>query len=332
MSSLSLKKSKLLIFLTLFTMLVCVVGCDNGDDGAGFTPGGGDGDSDTDTDTDTDIDADADGNADVNGDGIIDNKNAYTGDNCNRVLWATVRDFKASHPDFEVTIVNDIWPDAVVRNWLSPTLGADKKPVWSNNGAQYQVTTGANGEWTENPLNWVEMEFWPASTPNPTPLAFHEWYNDVEGVNIAVEKGIVLTPTADESMSYVDNPAFFPLLLTDGFGNESGQTDGDGTTGNPRNFLFTTEIHTSFEYKGGEIFSFRGDDDLWIYVNGKLAMDLGGLHQPANGTIDFDASATELGLTIGETYDLDIFHAERHTNSSNFKVETTIQCFIPIIE
>ncbi len=35
-----------------------------------------------------------------------------------------------------------------------------------------------------------------------------------------------------------------------------------------------------------------------------------------------------LGLTLGETYPMDIFHAERHTNESNFRIETTIQCFV----
>ena len=35
-----------------------------------------------------------------------------------------------------------------------------------------------------------------------------------------------------------------------------------------------------------------------------------------------------LGITIGNTYSMDIFHAERHTSASNFQMETTIDCFI----
>ena len=31
-----------------------------------------------------------------------------------------------------------------------------------------------------------------------------------------------------------------------------------------------------------------------------------------------------LGIEIGQTYPMDIFHAERHTNQSNFRIETTI--------
>src|SRR5690606_5900318 len=94
------------------------------------------------------------------------------------------------------------------------------------------------------------------------------------------------------------------------------------------NFLFTTEIHTTFVYRGGETFSFMGDDDVFVFVNKKLAIDLGGPHPAQSATIDFDARAAELGITKGETYQLDVFHAERHTNESNFRMVTTIDCFI----
>jgi len=49
-----------------------------------------------------------------------------------------------------------------------------------------------------------------------------------------------------------DNGQFFPIDNM-GFGNE----------GNPHNYHFTFELHTEFLYKGGETFTFTGDDDLW---------------------------------------------------------------------
>jgi hypothetical protein len=42
----------------------------------------------------------------------------------------------------------------------------------------------------------------------------------------------------------------------------------------------------------------------------------------ASGTIDLDGSAGKLGLSDGNEYALELFHAERHTQASNFRVDT----------
>jgi fibro-slime domain-containing protein len=112
--------------------------------------------------------------------------------------------------------------------------------------------------------------------------------------------------------------AFFPID-NQGFGNE----------GFEHNFAFTTEIHTQFIYNGGEVFTFIGDDDLWMFINKKLAIDLGGLHPPDTQTIMLDVEAANLGIAKGQVYSMDIFHAERHSTGSNFRIDTTIGCFVP---
>lgn len=144
---------------------------------------------------------------------------------------------------------------------------------------------------------------------------FNQWYRTEEGVNRAFLTSFAFEPTGNGVMTFQSN-AFFPL---DGkaFGNEGHDPD--------HNFCFTTEIHTNFIYRGGETFSFTGDDDLWVFINGKLAIDLGGLHPEQSDSIDLDDVAGDLGIETGNVYTLDLFHAERSSDQSNFRVDTTLE-------
>jgi len=179
--------------------------------------------------------------------------------------------------------------DAVTTGLVLPDLGADGTPTYAAAGATI-CTTG--------------------------PAQFADWYHDVAGVNQKVQKTLELVETSPGVFVY-DSSAFFPLDGL-GFGNE----------GLDHNFSFTTEIHTTFEYHSGESLTFRGDDDVWLFINGHLAIDLGGLHQPQARTVDLDQRAAALGIKPGGTYEMDIFQAERHTTLSNFRIETTISCFV----
>lgn len=144
--------------------------------------------------------------------------------------------------------------------------------------------------------------------------SFAQWYRDVPDVNQKVAIEIALVQEKPGVFAYESN-SFFPLDGK-GFGNQ----------GREHNFHFTTEIRASFTYKGGEVFTFKGDDDVFAFVNGKLALDIGGVHKVESETIDFDAKAKDLGIEKGKTYRLDVFHAERHTTQSNFRIETSIEC------
>jgi fibro-slime domain-containing protein len=167
-------------------------------------------------------------------------------------------------------------------------LGSDGKPVYRGGFNRVHSTTNA-----EN---------------------FAQWYNDVPGVNLRTEIDLQLqaSPRRPGYFIFSDN-SFFPI---DGelFGNEV----------NEHNFHFTLETHATFKYIGGETFRFTGDDDMWVFINRRLAIDLGGLHAPESAEVSLDTLAGTHGLVIGEVYPLDFFFAERHTVQSNFTIETSI--------
>ena len=89
-----------------------------------------------------------------------------------------------------------------------------------------------------------------------------------------------------------------------------------------RNFYFTTEARYLFVYDGGtSTLSFYGDDDIWVFVNGMLALDLGGTHERLSGSVTISAAtAGTYGLTPGNIYEIAVFHAERSPRDSNYQL------------
>ncbi len=148
-------------------------------------------------------------------------------------------------------------------------------------------------------------------TGNPTThgdVYFSMWFNDAYSYNVSAPGSIAFLYDSAAGSYTFDGPGFFPLdnqLL--------------GNDGLSHNYNFTMEMHAAFTYKAGQTFSCAGGDDVWVYIDNRLVIDLGGDAERAV-SVDLD----RLGLTEGGRYGLDLFFAKRRTSESGFTATTNI--------
>ncbi len=107
-------------------------------------------------------------------------------------------------------------------------------------------------------------------------------------------------------------------------GKKDTKDDGQVFTTSGRNQHFCFESHATFRYKKNLKFSFRGDDDIWVFINNKLAVDLGGTHLAAPGYVDLDKFMAADNPKVGDSYPIDIFFCDRRTTMSNVHIKTNM--------
>jgi fibro-slime domain-containing protein len=271
-----------------------------------------------------------DGNT-VSGDGCSSTCMIEPGFNCKNVpvnpnpliLPIIYHDFQSykdlgGHPDFEHYLGNG------VAGMANQALGSNGVPVhvpmcvaWSTNLCTPPAS--ASPQW-DPAVDWFGM-----------------WYVDTPMYNKTIVQTLTLPQITGGSYQF-NSGAFFPIDGM-GWGNTIGQT---------HNYGFTSATRYWFQYAGTAKLTFVGDDDVFVYVNKLLAVDLGGTHQRATGSITLDAAdgtgyacdfvapgttggacdgtaktgghVVALNLKMGSVYEIVVFQAERHTSASNYQL------------
>jgi fibro-slime domain-containing protein len=271
-----------------------------------------------------------DGNT-VSGDGCSSTCTIEPGFNCMNVpvnpnpliLPIVYHDFQSykevnGHPDFEHYLGSGI------AGMAQQTLGANGAP------AHVPMCVSLSTNLCMPPAN-------ASPTWDPAVDWFGMWYVDTPMYNKTIVQTLTLPQIAGGAYQY-NTGAFFPIDNM-GWGNTLGQT---------HNYGFTSVTRYWFEYTGTAKLTFVGDDDVFVYVNKKLAVDLGGTHQRSTGSITLDAAdgtgyacdfvapgpgggacdgtaktgghVVSLGLAMNSVYEIAVFQAERHTSASNYQL------------
>ena len=263
-------------------------------------------------------------------------------------LAATVRDFASSRAKGSPFYNSEFGPGrgcwrggwSGIKGMVDTILGPGRKPVRSahDTGSFYPNQWTWANRCTYDTLPGLQAEIGDSGIAT-------NWFRTVEGKNAETCRDIPLTLDSVNGNYAHNSPRYFPI---DDFTKLDNGADNpyfdriNGDDGRTHNYGFCLESHGSFEYKKGQTFKFRGDDDVWFFIDNRLVVDLGGIHGPwedsvkldtigsvitsrwVNNVQVYDTVRTAARLVEGRTYNFDFFFCERNPQGSSMRIETSM--------